>query len=125
MKRIALLMTLFAMPTFAAAECTNEWSIEPFLEYSDTGYSPGTSAGVNFVFSFGGSAVAECKAEMAQIKSEEAEARHKEARAKYEDARRKEQELDNLILRLELCQEALAVNAPRIINECRADGLIE
>ena len=125
MKRIILLMALFAMPTFAAAECKNEWSIEPFLEYNDSKYSAGTSAGVNFVFSFGGSAVAECEAEMANIKSKEAKARYEEARANNEDARRKEQELDNLLLRLEICQEAVAYNAPRLITECHADGLIE
>ncbi len=123
MKRIALLMALFAMPTFAAAECKSEWEIRPGVSYDTQRDS--ARVGLDLVFTFGGSAIAECKAEMAEIKSKEAKARYEEARTRNEDARRKEQELDNLILRLELCQEALAVNAPRIINECRADGLIE
>ena len=123
MKRIALLMALFAMPTFAAAECTNEWSIEPNAEY-DT-YDDVTTIGLDLVFTFGGSTIAECKAEMAEIKSKEAKARYEEARRKHEDAKRVEQELENELDRLRLCHEAMKLNAPRLIAECRAEGFIE
>ena len=109
----------------AASECTNEWSLDPFVEYSDSGYSSGTTAGINLTFKFGGDSMADCKAAEAERKNQEAEARLKEARTKHENARRAEQEIDNTLARLELCQEALKLNAPRLIAECRADGYIE
>ncbi len=123
MKRIALLMALFAMPTFAAAECTNEWSIEPNAEY-DT-YDDVATIGLDLVFTFGGSTIAECKAEMASIKADEAKTRYEDARRKHEDAKRIEQELENELDRLRLCHEAMKLNAPRLIAECRAEGYIE
>ena len=116
-------MALFAMPTFAAAECTNEWSIEPNAEY-DT-FDDVATIGLDLVFTFGGSTIAECKAEMAEIKSKEAKARYEEARRKHEDAKRVEQELENELDRLRLCHEAMKLNAPRLIAECRAEGYIE
>ena len=109
----------------AASECTTEWSIDPFVEYNDSGYDSGTTAGVNLTFSFGGSSLADCKAAEAERRNQEAEARLKEARTKHENARRAEQEIDNMLARLALCQEALKLNAPRLIAECRADGFIE
>lgn len=116
-------IALISTAGLAAAECTAEWSIEPNANYN-TRYDAAT-VGVNLVFSFGGDSVARCEAEMAEIRTKEAEARLKEARRLHEDARRKEQELDNTLARLELCQEALKLNAPRLIAECRADGFIE
>ena len=123
MKRIILFIALLAAPTFAAAECTNEWSIEPNAEY-DT-FDDVATIGLDLVFTFGGSTIAECKAEMAEIKSKEAKARYEEARRKHEDAKRVEQELENELDKLRLCHEAMKLNAPRLITECRAEGYIE
>ena len=81
----------------AASECTTEWSVDPFVEYNDSGYNSGTTAGINLTFSFGGSSLADCKAAEAERKNQEAEARLKEARTKHENARRAEQELDNTL----------------------------
>ena len=76
-------------------------------------------------FTFGGSAKAECLSEMADIKSKEAKTRYENAKRKHEDAKRIEQELSNELDRLRLCNEAMKLNAPRLIAECRADGYIE
>ena len=116
-------IALISTAGLAAAQCTNEWSIEPNAEY-DT-HDDYATVGLNLVFTFGGDTVARCEAAMAEVRSEEAKARYEEARRKHEDARRKEQELENELARLELCQEALKLNAPRLIAECRAEGFIE
>ena len=116
MKKL-LLAILFVVPaSFASAECTNEWSIEPTAEYDSL--DDYATVGINFVFSFGGSVVAECEAAVAERRSEE-------ARRKHEDARREEQELTNQMAKLRLCNEALKLNAPGIIANCRAEGYIE
>ena len=98
-------IALISTAGLAAAQCTNEWSIEPYAEYNDGvddyGSSSGISTGINLVFSFGGDTVARCEAAMAEIKSEEAKARYEDARRMHEDARRKEQELENELARLE------------------------
>ena len=108
---------------FASAECSNEWSIEPNAEY-DT-YDDVATIGLDLVFTFGGSAKAECLSEMADIKSKEAKTKYENAKRKHEDAKRIEQELSNELDRLRLCNEAMKLNAPRLIAECRAEGYIE
>ena len=62
---------------------------------------------------------------MADIKSKEAKARYEDAKRKHEDAKRIEQELENELDKLRLCHEAMKLNAPRLVAECRAEGYIE
>ncbi|MCY4583965.1 MAG: hypothetical protein OXE50_14400 [Chloroflexi bacterium] len=123
MKRIVLFIALLAAPTFAAAECSNEWSIEPNAKY-DTQKDTAT-IGLDLVFTFGGDTITKCKAKMADIKSKEAKTRYEDAKRKHEDAKRREQELENEMDRLKLCLFAAENNAPRLIAECRAEGFIE
>ena len=99
MKKL-LLAALFLVPTYAAAECTNEWTIEPGLEADESG----VTAALNFVFTFGGSAKTECEAELAEMRN---------------------QEIENEYDRLELCILAKEAGSPRLIKECKAEGFIE
>ena len=101
MKRIVLFIALLAVPTFAAAECTNEWSLEPTIEHNEW---DGVTTALNFVFTFGGSAKAECEAERTAMRN---------------------QEIENEYARLELCLLAEEAGSPRLLAECRAEGLLK
>ena len=101
MKVLALAtVAVLATAGLASASCTSEWSIEPGLSHDDYGLT----TSLNFVFSFGGSAKAECLSEMA-IK--------------------RNQEIENEYARLELCLLAEEAGSPRLIAECRAEGFLQ
>ena len=90
---------------FASAECSTEWSIEPFIELeSEQDYGETVTSGLNFVFTFGGSSKAECESEMADIRN---------------------QEIENTYAKLELCLLAEEAGSPRLIAECQAEGLLK
>ena len=97
-----LLTALFAVTaSFASAQCSNEWSIEPTIEHNEW---DGVTTALNFVFTFGGSAKAECEAERTAMRN---------------------QEIENEYARLELCLLAEEAGSPRLLAECRAEGLLK
>ena len=87
--------------SFASAQCSNEWSIEPTIEHNEWS---GVTTALNFVFTFGGSAKAECEAERTAMRN---------------------QEIENEYARLELCLLAEEAGSPRLLAECRAEGLLK
>ena len=98
--------TAFLLSTVGLAsadECRSEWPIEPHVSYNEYG-SDEISSGLNFVFTFGGSSKAECESEMATIRN---------------------QEIENTYARLELCLLAEEAGSPRLVAECRAEGLLK
>ena len=105
MKKL-LLAALFVVPaSFASAQCSSEWSIEPYVSLDNSQeFGETVSTGLNFVFTFGGSSKAECESEMAAIRN---------------------QEIENTYARLELCMLAEEAGSPRLLAECRAEGLLE
>ena len=103
----ALLLSTVGLAS--ADECRSEWSIQPSLEYNSGenefyGKKEGLTAGLNFVFSLGGSSKAECESARAEMRNIE---------------------IENEYERLELCLYAKEQGAPRLIAECRAEGFIE